>query len=68
MDREHLNKSTRNSKYRSNNSSSRGSYRPRRKYKNTFNYPMIAAAAAAVILILIIIIRGSKCYYGSTKA
>ena len=67
MDREHLNKSTRNSKYRSNNSSSRGSYRPRRKYKNTFNYPMIAAAAAAVILILIIIIWVVSAVMGALK-
>lgn len=68
MDREHFNKSTRNSKYRSNSSSSRGSYRPRRKYKNTFNYPMIAAAAAAVVLILIIIIWVVSAIMGGNKA
>ena len=64
MVRERPNRSTRKSNYKSKNSSinssknssNRVKYHPRRKYKNTFNYPMIAAAVASVIFILIIII------------
>ena len=67
MDRERFNRNTRNSKYKSYDSSTRGTYHPRRKYKNTFNYPMIAGAVVAVILILIIIIWLVSAVTGAVK-